>query len=100
MNTYFIYILAKKKNSKIYIGVTNNLVRRIYEHKNNLIEGFTSKNELHNLVYFEQTTEILSAIAREKQLKNWHRLWKINLIESMNPIGMICMIVYFEFNSL
>lgn len=69
----------------MYIGVTNNLERRIYEHKNKLIKGFTQKYQLKKLVYLEECNNIASAIAREKQLKNWHRQWKINLIQSANP---------------
>ena len=81
MNNYYVYILAN--NSKtLYVGVTNNLLRRIYEHKNKLIEGFTKKYNLTKLVYFEETTDISAAIKREKQ--NLHRQWKINLIESVN----------------
>jgi putative endonuclease len=83
MNSYYVYILTN--NSKtLYIGVTNDLVRRIYEHKNKLIDGFTKKYNLTKLVYYESTSDIYSALKREKQLKNWHRQWKINLIESVN----------------
>lgn len=82
---YYIYILASKKNGTLYIGVTSDLVRRIYEHKNDLVEGFTRKYGIHNLVYFEATESIESAIMREKQLKKWNRAWKINLIEKSNP---------------
>ena len=72
-------------NSKtLYIGVTNNLERRVYEHKSKLIEGFTKKYNLTNLVYYELTGSIEAAIKREKQLKNWKRQWKVELIESMN----------------
>jgi len=72
-------------NSKsLYIGITNDLVRRVYEHKNKLIEGFIKKYNLTKLVYFELFSDAESAIRREKQLKNWHRQWKINLIESAN----------------
>lgn len=85
MNQYFVYILTNKTNKVLYVGVTNNLERRIYEHKNKLIEGFTKKYNLTKLVYYEETTDIESAIAREKQLKNWHRDWKINLICGFNP---------------
>ncbi|MEN8194110.1 MAG: GIY-YIG nuclease family protein [Bacteroidota bacterium] len=84
MRNYFIYILSN--NSKtLYIGVTNNLERRVYQHKNKLIDGFTKKYNLTKLVYYEICNDIKSAIAREKQLKNWHRQWKINLIEKNNP---------------
>ncbi|MEK7083175.1 MAG: GIY-YIG nuclease family protein [Patescibacteria group bacterium] len=85
MNSYYIYILASKRNGTIYIGVTNDLRRRVYEHKNNLIEGFTKKYNVHDLVYFEQTIDIQSALQREKQIKIWKRKWKIDLIESSNP---------------
>ena len=85
MKNYFIYILASKRNGTLYIGVTNDLIRRIYEHKNDFIEGFTKKYQVHRLVYYEQTESIETAINREKQLKKWRREWKINLIENMNP---------------
>ena len=85
MNTYYVYILASKRNGVLYAGVTNNLAKRIYEHKNNLVEGFTKKYFVHRLVYFELTNSIESAIAREKQIKEWHRQWKIDLIEENNP---------------
>jgi putative endonuclease len=77
--------MANKKNGTLYIGITNNLIRRVYEHKNNLIEGFSSKYNIHNLVYFEQTSDVKSAILREKRLKKWNRQWKIGLIEKENP---------------
>jgi putative endonuclease len=84
MQEYYVYILTN--NSKtLYIGVTNNLARRIYEHRNKLVEGFTKKYNLTKLVYIEKHSSIETAIRREKQLKNWHRQWKINLIESVNP---------------
>jgi len=82
---YFIYILASKKNGTLYTGITSDLIKRIYEHKNDLVEGFTHKYTVHNLVYFEVTESIESAIMREKQLKKWNRDWKIRLIEKNNP---------------
>ncbi len=82
---YYVYILATKNNSTIYIGVTNNLERRIYEHKNELIAGFTKRYHIHKLVYYETTTDIKAAITREKQLKSWSRERKNNLIHSINP---------------
>jgi putative endonuclease len=85
MNNYYVYILASKKNGVLYTGVTNNLVKRVFEHKENLVEGFTKKYFVHKLVYFESTNSIESAIAREKQIKDWHRQWKIDLIEEKNP---------------
>jgi putative endonuclease len=82
---YYVYILTNKSNNVLYIGVTNDLIRRIFEHKNKLLEGFTKKYNLRKLVYYEATNDIESAINREKQLKNWHRDWKINLIDQFNP---------------
>jgi putative endonuclease len=85
MQSYFVYILASKQNGTLYIGVTGDLIRRIREHKDGLIEGFTKKYHVHRLVYFEQHSHIEQAIEREKQLKKWNRQWKINLIEKENP---------------
>lgn len=85
MKNYFVYILASKKNGTLYIGVTNDLTRRIDEHKRGLVEGFTKKYNVKNLVYFEQTEDVESAITREKQMKEWQRSWKIKLIEKNNP---------------
>ena len=85
MYSYFVYILASRKNGTLYIGVTNDLIRRVHDHKMGLNEGFTKTYTVHNLVYFEETNEVSVAIAREKQLKNWHRAWKIALIEKQNP---------------
>ena len=82
---YYVYILTNKTNSVIYVGVTNDLRRRLYEHKSEQIEGFTKKYHIHKLVYFETYTEINYAIAREKQLKRWIREKKNHLIESKNP---------------
>jgi putative endonuclease len=84
MNTYFVYIMASKRNGTLYIGVTNNLIKRVYEHKNNIGEGFTKKYSVHKLVYYEETPDIYSAIEREKRLKKWNRRWKIELIEKFN----------------
>ncbi len=84
-NEYYVYILANKRNGTLYVGVTNDLIRRVYEHKNDLIEGFTKKYQIHTLVYFKNTGNIESAINREKQLKRWQRQWKISLIEQQNP---------------
>ncbi len=85
MKTYYVYILASKRNGTLYIGVTNDLVRRVYEHKTGLIEGFTKKYGVHNLVHYEVCEDMNSAIQREKRLKFWHRRWKIRLIEETNP---------------
>jgi len=85
INQYYVYILANKKNGTLYIGVTNDLMRRIGEHKSGFIEGFTKKYNIKNLVYFEIYNTINEAIIREKRLKMWNRDWKISLIEKMNP---------------
>jgi len=82
---YYVYLLASKRNGTLYVGVTSNLIKRVYEHKNNLGSGFTQKYKIHNLVYYETTDDINSAITREKQLKKWKRAWKIELIEKNNP---------------
>lgn len=81
---YYIYILASQKNGTLYIGVTNDLERRILEHKQKINEGFTSKYDVTRLVYFESFQYINDAILREKRLKKWNRQWKINLIEEEN----------------
>ena len=82
--TYYVYIMASKRNGTLYIGVTNDLIRRVYEHKNNLVEGFTNKYRVHKLVYWDQSENIQSALQREKQLKIWKRQWKLALIEEHN----------------
>ena len=82
---YYVYIMSSKYNNVIYIGITNNLERRVYEHKNKLIEGFTEKYNVDKLVYYEECKEIKDAIRREKQLKGWSRIKKDKLIEGMNP---------------
>ena len=82
---YFVYILTTKKNTVLYIGITNDLQRRLYEHKNDLVDGFTKRYHVHKLVYYETTTDPYVAITREKQLKGWLRQKKIALIESENP---------------
>ena len=84
INQYYIYILASKRNGTLYIGVTSGLTKRVYEHKNNLIDGFSKKYNIHQLVYYESINDIESAIRREKQLKKWKRSWKIELIEKDN----------------
>ena len=81
---YYIYIITNWNNEVLYIGMTNNLKRRIYEHKNKLIEGFSKKYNLTKLVYFEETNDVFSAITREKELKKWRREKKNTLIEMMN----------------
>lgn len=82
---YYVYIMASKRHGMLYIGVTSDLIKRVYEHKNDLTDGFTNKYHIHNLVYFEITEDVNCAISREKQLKKWNRTWKIVLIEKNNP---------------
>ena len=85
MNSYYVYILANRRNGTLYIGVSKNLERRMYEHQHGLLPGFTEKYGVTRLVYFEHTELVEAAIAREKQLKRWNRQWKIELIEKDNP---------------
>jgi putative endonuclease len=82
---YFVYIIASRKDGAIYIGVSNNIIRRIYEHRNKLVPGFASKYNITRLVWFEMYDDPISAISREKELKKWKRSWKIQLIEAENP---------------
>ena len=82
---YYVYILTNKTNTTVYIGVTNDLLRRLQEHRNDLVDGFTKRYHVHKLVYFESTTDAQAAIAREKQLKGWRRVRKDELIERTNP---------------
>jgi putative endonuclease len=82
---YFVYILASKRNGTLYICITSDLIKRIYEHRNNLVNGFTKKYNVHTLVYYETTGDVHSAILRERQLKKWRRSWKMALIEKNNP---------------
>lgn len=84
MHTYYVYIVSNRSKT-LYIGITNDLVSRVYQHKQKLIKGFTRKYGIGNLVYYEETSDVVSAIAREKQLKGWLRARKIALIESTNP---------------
>ena len=80
----FVYILASEKNGTLYIGVTSDLVRRLYEHRNGLVDGFSRNYSVHRLVYYERHATIDEAIVREKQLKKWKRLWKLRIIEEAN----------------
>lgn len=82
---YYVYIMASQKNGTLYIGMTSDLLNRVYQHKTEEVKGFTKKYKVHLLVYYEQTSDVNSAIAREKQLKAWKRNWKIDLIEKKNP---------------
>ena len=83
--TYAVYIMTNYSETSLYVGVTSNLPKRVWEHKNKVVEGFTKKYNVDKLVYYETTDSIELAIKREKQLKNWHREWKINLIKENNP---------------
>ncbi len=80
-----VYILARKRNGTLYTGVTSNLVQRVWQHKNNLVDGFSKKYSVHRLIFYELHEEMLPAITREKQIKAWKREWKINLIREQNP---------------
>ena len=81
----FVYVITNKSNTTLYIGVTSDLPKRIYEHRAKCVEGFSKKYNLYKLVYYEACPDIESAIVREKQLKKWNRQWKIDLIKKMNP---------------
>jgi len=85
MKNGYVYILASRRNGTLYVGVTSNLVQRVWQHKQHLIAGFTEKYNVTHLVYFEVHDAIYSAICREKQIKKWRRAWKLNLIEKFNP---------------
>jgi putative endonuclease len=82
---YYVYLMATRKHGTLYVGVTNNLVRRGYHHRTNAVRGFTSRYHVHQLVWFETYDDPLTAIAREKEIKKWRRDWKVNLIERTNP---------------
>jgi putative endonuclease len=82
---YYVYILANRIGGTLYVGVTSNLIRRVYEHREKLVRGFTGKYNVVRLVYFEEYGEIGAAIQREKQMKKWRRAWKVRLIEERNP---------------
>jgi putative endonuclease len=83
--TYWVYILASQRNGTLYIGVTNDLSRRVYEHRTKQVKGFTPRYGVAMLVWYEAYGDVNEAIAREKNLKTWHRAWKLRLIEEMNP---------------
>jgi putative endonuclease len=80
-----VYILTSRKNGTLYVGVTSSLIKRVWEHRNGVVEGFTDRYRVHRLVWYEQHMDINSAIRREKSIKRWKREWKINLIEENNP---------------
>jgi putative endonuclease len=82
---FYVYILSSKRNGTLYVGVTSDLVKRVYEHKNNLVEGFTKKYSVHSLVWYETHDSAESAITREKQIKKSKRVWKLEMIEQSNP---------------
>ena len=85
MSNYYVYILASRRNGPLYVGATSDLLRRVYEHKSDFVEGFTKKYGVHTLVYFEQGGDREGAIQREKQIKEWKRRWKLELIGKVNP---------------
>ncbi|TJY55906.1 GIY-YIG nuclease family protein [Sinimarinibacterium sp. CAU 1509] len=83
--SYYVYLLASRRNGTLYVGMTNDLIRRVWEHKTGAVDGFTKRFNVHQLVWFEQTDDPAAAIAREKQIKKWNRAWKLKLIEAQNP---------------
>ena len=83
--SYYVYLLASRRKGTVYVGVTNDLAKRVWQHKQGLVEGFTKRYGVRTLVWYEQTESIEAAIVREKQIKNWNRDWKIELIEASNP---------------
>jgi len=85
MYNYYVYIMTNKPKGTLYVGITNNLARRVFEHKNNITKGFTSKYKLHKLVFYNYSTDVNAAIEYEKRVKKWNRQWKIDLIEDFNP---------------
>ncbi len=85
MKTYYVYIMASARNGTLYIGVTSDLVKRVWEHKTNVVDGFSKKYGTHMLVWFDSTPDAEAAITREKQMKKWSRKWKLELIEKSNP---------------
>ncbi|MCL4498429.1 MAG: GIY-YIG nuclease family protein [Deltaproteobacteria bacterium] len=85
MKNYYVYILSSKRNGTLYTGVTSDIVKRVYEHRSNAVEGFTNKYNVHQLVWYEIHDSAESAINREKQIKKWKRAWKLKLIEKDNP---------------
>lgn len=88
-----VYMLASRRNGTLYVGVTSNLVKRIWEHKNDVAEGFTKRYGVHTLVWYEHHETMLSAITREKAIKEWKRRWKLELIEKQILNGMICIMI-------
>lgn len=83
--TFYVYILSSQRRGTLYIGVTSNLLKRVYEHKNGMVEGFTKQYGVHRLVYYEVARDAEVALLRERQLKKWNRIWKLRLIEEYNP---------------
>ncbi|NIM67249.1 MAG: GIY-YIG nuclease family protein [Armatimonadetes bacterium] len=84
-NNFYVYILASKKRGTLYIGMTSNLIKRVYEHKSDLVDGFTKKYGVNRLVYYEIHGDAEAALSRERQMKKWNRAWKLKLIEEHNP---------------
>ncbi|MDD5464427.1 MAG: GIY-YIG nuclease family protein [Candidatus Moranbacteria bacterium] len=93
---YYVYIMASCRNGTTYIGVTNNLMKRSWEHKNKIFDGFTKEYDINKLVYYETTNNIQAALQREKQLKKWNRQWKLELIEKENPDWVDLALEYYK----
>ncbi|HSV46726.1 MAG TPA: GIY-YIG nuclease family protein [Ramlibacter sp.] len=83
--SYYVYLMASRKNGTLYVGVTSNIIRRVHEHKTGAVEGFTETYAVHDLVWFDATSSVEAAIHKEKQIKNWKRAWKVKMIEKENP---------------
>ncbi|MBW2032233.1 MAG: GIY-YIG nuclease family protein [Deltaproteobacteria bacterium] len=96
---FYVYLLASKRNGTLYIGVTSDLVKRLWQHKNKMVEGFTEKYNVNRLVYYETHANAENAITREKQMKKWRRAWKIRLIEEKNPYWKDMTISEFKLDS-
>jgi putative endonuclease len=89
---FYVYILASQRRGTLYIGVTSDLIKRVYEHKSGLVDGFTKQYGVHRLVYYEVTEDAEAALTRERQIKKWNRAWKLGLLRSITPNGRIYII--------
>ena len=94
MKSFYVYIMASGRNGTLYAGSASDLIKQVWEHKNSVIPGFTAKYNVHMLVYYEVHATYVEAARREKRLKNWRQQWKLNLIETINPNGMIYMKIF------
>ena len=93
MKNYYVYIMASQKKGTLYIGMTNDIIKRVWQHKNDLVPGFTKRYKVHQFVYYEIHSDIYAAITREKQMKKWNRQWKLTLLKKIIRNGEICTII-------